>query len=182
MNRIYPYSCRTTKCDTGEVVLDEKFDLRLSASASEKELELIELANKYGGVHWGPILPENWASLTHNEKVTIIESTEFDIKVDGIYFRYEVSLEDIKKITKYPEIDGLHIHQNTLTNEDVQHLTCFINLDHLRLRGVQFTDDVIKYLSVFKLLTNLDIFETSITKNGVKKIKKILPRCSIWGP
>ncbi|NTS77106.1 hypothetical protein HR060_09490 [Catenovulum sp. SM1970] len=183
MNRIYPYSCRTTRCDTGEVILDEKYDLRLTQSASFKELELIKLSEKVGGgVHWGVVLPDNWDDLTPDEKADIVESSEFDIKVEGIYFRHDVNLEDIQKITSYTEIDGLHICRSTLKNEDIQLLTCFVNLDHLWLRGGQFTDAVIEHLAVFEKLRNLDIFETSISENGVKELKRLLPGCSIWGP
>ncbi|TCI01070.1 hypothetical protein EZV61_19330 [Corallincola luteus] len=183
MNRIYPYSCTTTRCDTGDVILDEKFNLRLSHSASLKELELIELSKRAGGgVHWAPILPHNWDGLTQEKKSDIVESNEFDIKVEGIYFRNEVNLEDIQKITAYPEIDGLHIMRSTLKDEDVRLLTCFVNLDHLRLRGIQFSDVVIEYVAELKKLRNLDIFETSISESGVSKLNRLLPNCSIWGP
>jgi hypothetical protein len=182
MNRIFPYSCKTTRCDTGEVILDEKFDLRLSKSASETQGELIKLSKNDVGVYWDPILPDDWSSLSQEEKSNLVENTEFEIMVEAIYFRSPIGLEEIKKISEYTEIDGLHIYQNSLTNDDIQHLTPFVNLDHLILRGGQFTDDIIEYFSVFKRLRNLDIFETSITDNGLKELKKNLPRCSVWGP
>lgn len=180
MKEIYPYSRKTTKCDTGEVILDEKFDLRLTDAASIKHRELIELSKKDVGVYWTPVLPKNWDDLSQEEKSRLTKFEEFDVKVDAIYCRAPISIQELKMIVKYREIESLHIRQSSLSNSDLRYIDRLANLTGLLLRGEQFTDECVKYLFRCRKLSNLDIFETSISVEGEADLKQHLPGCEIW--
>ncbi|TCS35672.1 hypothetical protein [Reinekea marinisedimentorum] len=180
MNEIYPYSGKVTRCNTGEVTLDEHFDLRLSEVASTSQLKLIDLSKKNMGVYWAPTLPIEWKDLSQTEKSELVANKEFEIEVEAIYCRSEIGLVELKEIVQFNEIKRLHIHQSTLSNDDLRYLKGLVHLNCLLLRGMQFTDECIKYLCGCRSLSILDVFETSIGVEGEMNLKKHLPACEIY--
>jgi hypothetical protein len=180
MKEIYPYSSKVTRCNTGEVMLNESFDLRLSDVASIRQLKLIDLSKKNIGAYWAPTLPSYWKELSQTEKSELVANKVFEIEVEAIYCRSEIGLVELKEIVQFKEIKRLHIHQSTLSNDDLCLLEGLVHLDCLLLRGMQFTDECIVYLCGCRSLSILDVFETSIGVEGEMNLKKHLPACEIF--
>jgi len=187
MSTIFPYSTKVTRCDTGGIELEENYDLRLCGEGAKKMINLAHISEQGAGVYFLPDLPSSWVSMTQLEKQEFVDENEFDIRVEGIYFRSRktvTTMKDIKGILNYTEMKGLHIYENNnLDQRDIELLMCLTNLDHFLIRGKQFTDDIVDYFKEFNKMRNLDLFDTSITADGIKTLKLILPKqCKIYGP
>lgn len=69
---------------------------------------------------------------------------------------------------------------SNVTNEKLRGLRKFSNLKSLKLiNAAQVTDDGIPFLSELTDLKELDLADATLTKSGIQKLKKALPKCTV---
>lgn len=166
-----------------------EFKLLLNEEAYRKYEALKSIEEQAGnriGIYFLPDFPVDWELRDINEKDSFVKDNEFNIMLDSVFFRgrpFLTSKNDVDKILPYTEITGLHIRENNLKPEDLAFLQTFVNLDHFLIRGDQFGDSVVAYFSNLSQLCMLDIFDTSISATGKRRLIDLLPNtCTIYGP
>lgn len=74
-------------------------------------------------------------------------------------------------VSNCSKIDNLNLQGTEITNEGIQYLQNLYTLRYLRLKdNLQLTDECVPYLIGLENLENIEIQETSITENSLKKL------------
>jgi hypothetical protein len=94
----------------------------------------------------------------------------------------EATDADLELLGELSQLNGLFIRGSNVTNAGLRHLLGLKQLKTLSLVGTKVTDDGLENFNGLKQLQWLAITDegsTAVTDTGVRKLKSVLPNCSI---
>ena len=164
---------------------EEEYEFFLDELGVKKKQIIEAMREKGVGCYSDMVLPDIWSDLNFEKRNDYVNSNLFDITLKAVFFRneYEATKDDINILMSFPEIDNLTIWGNQLDHSDIEKLTSLKKITHLCLAGDQFDDEIIESISKFKKMISLDLQTTSISPNGGKHLKELIPEgCQVWLP
>lgn len=91
----------------------------------------------------------------------------------------EVSGTCLKELHGMPELHALHLHSCPITNEALSDIPRRDTLSELGLANSRVTEAAVEQLEQFKALRQLNVEGTTISNDGLLRLKKALPQCHI---
>jgi serine/threonine protein kinase len=91
----------------------------------------------------------------------------------------EVSGTCLKELHTMPELHALHLHSCPITNEAIADIPGQDKLSELGLANSRVTEAAVEQLEKFKALRQLNVEGTTISNDGLLRLKKTLPQCHI---
>ncbi|MDI7167017.1 hypothetical protein [Leptospira santarosai] len=95
--------------------------------------------------------------------------------------RSKITDEGLKQISELPKLKSLSLGRNKITNKGIEYISKSKTITSLFLDNVQGVDDgCISHLLKMKQLTTLELSAmNSITEQGLKKLRKGLPKTGV---
>jgi serine/threonine protein kinase/WD40 repeat protein len=97
-------------------------------------------------------------------------------------FTSNITNDEFLQLIEFPNfthISNLHLGRTKITDRALKSLNKFPNLTELYLQYTAITDSCIQDLESIAKLKKLVIFDTSISPEGVKRLRTALPNCEI---
>jgi hypothetical protein len=92
----------------------------------------------------------------------------------------EISDDGLKQISGLATLERLHLEKTKIGDKGLAHLKGLSNLEYLNVFGTQVTDvGVDSILPALKKLKKLYIWQSKVTIDGVRKLKKAAPMLSV---
>ncbi|MDI7158323.1 hypothetical protein QMM53_17620 [Leptospira santarosai] len=92
----------------------------------------------------------------------------------------KITDEGLKQIAELSKLDDLSLGRNKITNKGIEYISKSKTITKLSLNNVQGVDDgCIPHLLKMKQLTMLELSLTNITEQGLKKLRKGLPKAGV---
>jgi hypothetical protein len=85
----------------------------------------------------------------------------------------------LRVIAECDSLQGLNLHNTTVTDRCLQVLARMPNLIHLDVSTNPITDDGPVYFTTMSSLKKLNLADTQVTENGIRKLRAALPDCEI---
>ncbi|EMP03560.1 hypothetical protein [Leptospira santarosai] len=92
----------------------------------------------------------------------------------------KITDEGLKQISTLPKLDDLSLGRNKITNKGIEYVSKSKTITKLFLNNIQEIDDgCIPHLLKMKQLTTLELSLTNISEQGLKKLRKGLPKTGV---
>jgi hypothetical protein len=91
----------------------------------------------------------------------------------------KATADGIKELAALKELEALDLSCSAVSDESLAGMTGLKQLKKLNLQQTAVSDAAVKSLVEFKELENLDVFGSKVTTQGVREIRKSLPKIKI---
>ena len=151
---------------------DEVIVLKHFHMCAEEESVVKEFSDKGINVDFGPIYPDEWESLTYQEKVTLADKHIFPLVVNAVYLNkeYQATDEDIEKLKVFPSLGRVWIASNSVSAQGLKELKYHKHLHTLILYSNSATDELYETLMLLENLVTFDVQDSRMTQYCLDKL------------
>jgi hypothetical protein len=118
------------------------------------------------GEHFSLKMGDTFDSVKH-----LFETKKFTRLLSACFANSDFNDAGLLLLSNFNLINNLNLQETQITNTGIKHLKNLKNLEYLRLKeNPQLTNECIDYLTEIESLVELQIHETSISLEGLKKM------------